>query len=302
MGDRGSEDSVDEDIRLLLPKRPSPLKVVLPIVGLVALIAVVAAVYRNMPERGASMGGEGYIIVRKDGSTWVMLNAGGTALPATPDSAAHVHAQTGPCTHIEGGLKDPSATQFEIDQLTCDPGKPLVPTIITRLRWMGATFGYWADGLKPNGDDLEPYLRETPEVVAAIIDPRAGNPQMIPLYPPLNPESVAAARQAGAPPVIISIKRNDLLIMRYRMGALVDFLARDRFIFAGAAGTGGWLVRELVVASDGTPSLERLLVAPEEAPWPDRLRERTVRVARREPPLGSSAAVEKGTAAAHGSP
>jgi hypothetical protein len=280
-----STDSELEELRDLLPKQPGPLRPLLGIAAVALLVFGVVEVYRRMPERGASLGGDGYLVVRPDGTAWVMLNTGG-ALLATRESVARLHLQTGPCDHIEGGMLTPEADEMEIEKADCKPSAPLLPVLTTRMHYVGAKFGYWADGLKPAGDDLETPLRQTPEVIAAVIDPRADFPQLIPLYAPVFPASLERARKAGLPPpVLVSIRRNDLLINRYRLAPLVDFLHRDRFVFAGAAVTGGWLVRDLVITPDGTPSLERLLVAPEEAPWPERLGERTVRVARREPPI-----------------
>lgn len=285
MAERDPDDPLDDPEALRRMMRPKfPLVPFLGALGFFALLGVVIAIYEHMPQQGVSLEGEGYFIVIPNGETWALFNTGAVA-QVSPESAAKLHLQPGPCKRITGAMKEP-APVFDVNEIEdCHPGEKLLPSLVTRLKWMGLRFAYWPEGLKPAGDNLDAALQQTPEVVAALVDPRAEDPQIIPMYMPLAPLSLEAARKRGLPPpVVVSVKRNDLLVNRYRKGALIDFLNRDRFIFAGASAAGGWLVRELLVVPDGTPSLERLLVAPDESPWPERLSERTVKVSRRGQP------------------
>jgi hypothetical protein len=289
MAETDPNDPLNDPDALRRMMRPKfPLVPLLAVLGFLVLLVVVIEIYEHVPQKGVTLEGEGYLVVTPTGETWALFNTGAVAQVA-PESAAQHKVRPGPCKKLTGSMQDPLPV-FELDELDCQPGEKLLPSLVARLKWMGLRFGYWADGLKAEGDDLNHYLEQTPEVVAALIDPRADDPQVIPMYMPLAPLSLQAARKRGLPPpVLVSVKRNDLLVNRYRKGALMEFLDRSSFIFAGASPAGGWLVRELLVAPDGTPSLERLLVAPEEAPWPERMKEHTIRVARRGQPSERSA-------------
>ena len=46
-----------------------------------------------------------------------------------------------------------------------------------RLKRASMKFGYWAKGLENKGETLEPVLR-TPEIYAAVVDPRVDDPQV----------------------------------------------------------------------------------------------------------------------------
>lgn len=283
-----TDEDIDDEIRALLPKKRFPIVPVLASLGLAAAIAGILVLYDRLPQRGTTLTGDGYVVVLPDGAAWVMLTQG-ASVRVSPESVRRLGLRTGPCDRIEGALIDP-VLQIGLDKVSCHPGDPLLPKVASRLHWMGAKFGYWGDGVRPIGDNIEAALEHTPEVVAAMIDPRADDPQIIPLYPPLFPASLQAARRGGLPPpLIISIGRNDLLLNRLRRNELADFLHRADFVFAGAAVSGGWVVRDLMVTGDGTPSLERLLVAPDESPWPQLMSGRTLRLSRREGASGRTA-------------
>lgn len=278
-----SDSDLDEELKALIPKRRLPITSIL--IVLVVLVGVMGTLYLydHTEHLGVTVSGQGYIIVPPGADAWVLL-AQGTLVQASSDSVKELHAATGPCSLIQGSMMDPLPV-LKLEKLECEPGKPLVPAVVTRLHWLGAKFGYWGDSVERHGDSLETALQQTPEVVAAMIDPRASDPQIIPLYTPIYPASLQAARQKGLPPpVLISIRRNDLLIGRLREKELADFLHRDRLVFAGAAVRGDWLVRDVMITPDGTPALERLLVAPEESPWPELMKDRTLRVSRRKQP------------------
>jgi hypothetical protein len=275
-----SDSDLDEELRALIPKRRLPVVPIVMALFVLAGAIGVLVLYDHLPQRGLTISGEGYIIVPPGADAWVLL-AQGTLVQASSESVNRLHARTGPCHLIQGSMLDP-LPQLELEHLECTPGAPLVPAVVTRLHWLGAKFGYWADGVEPHGDSLEAALERSPEVVAAMIDPRANDPQILPLYTPLYPASLQAARRKGLPPpVLISVRRNDLLIVRLREKELADFLQRDALVFAGAAAAGGWLVRDVMITPEGAPTLERLLVAPEEPPWPALMKDRTLRVSRR---------------------
>lgn len=268
-----------DDVTDLLPKKPVAWGAIA--IGIALILAAVGAfwLYSTIEQRGLSVRGDGHIVVLPDGSTWVAL-LDGSLIRATAESAQRLGARTGPCTEVAGSLL---GRELELERLTCTPGQPLLRRIGERLQRMNLRFGYWDQTLEHTPeDDLEPHLR-TIEVVASMVDKRfdADAPQLLALYTPLFAESLAEARQGKLPPpVLIQVKRNDFLIKRLARPEVAVLLARDRFILGAAAVKGGWLVRTVEIAADGPLSFERLLEAPEEAPWPTALVQRTIRASR----------------------
>lgn len=246
-------------------------------VGIAVLAASVWA-YTQSTQKGVTVRGDGHVLVLPGHErAWLFLLDGSVAL-ASAESTKRLGLATGPCARLEGALGERTV---ELEVATCTPG-PLQRTIGERLKRASMKFGYWAKGIENAGETLEPVL-QTPELYAAVIDPRVDEPQLVPLYFELWPGLYAEAREAGGPPpTLIHVQRNDLLIRRLSRSQLRAFFDLERFHLAGGAVAGGWLVREVVLQPAGTaPPVERLLVAPEEPPYDTLLRSSPVRVSRR---------------------
>jgi hypothetical protein len=260
------------------------LSVVL-VTGLAVVFVGIVYLYKHIEQRGISIGGGGHIAVMPNGDVWAFFLDGGQ-VRVSPESAKRLGAQTGPCTRIDGALKDDTSV-YDVDLLDCSPGKSVVPKVVERLQTLGLKFGYWP--LEATGQTLA-EAAVTPEIVGAMIDPRTEDPQLVRLYNPLFAETIPASRKGGGPPpLIIQVDRNDFVTNRLDRDKLAAFLDRPRFTLAGSGQQGGWIVRQVEVAPDGTPTLERLLVNPLADPWPNLLRAPTLRVSRRSAALASPA-------------
>lgn len=253
---------------------------------IIALVLLAAAggtmgLYALIEQRGLSLKGAGHLLVlpAEQGGAWAMY-LDGTLLQVTAASVQRLGARTGPCEAINGSLQ---GDLLDLESLECTPG-PLQKRLGDRLKWMGLKFAYWDRSVPFTGDTLEADL-QTPEIVAAMVDPRPDSPQLVPLYSALFPPTLAAQRVAGRLPVplLLHVKRDDLQIRRLTRTELSQFLARPRYRLAGAAVSGGWIVRTIDIDPTASVTLERLLLAPEEAPWPELLQQPTLRVSRRTP-------------------
>ncbi len=271
----------DFDDETLAGLKRSRLPWVLALFALLAGLFIVW-LYGHEKQRGVTIEGQGHLVVLPQGSRWawaLLLN--GTLVQLTPGSVARFHPTTGPCDWIEGTLE---GERLRLEELRCAPGS-LQSRIGERMHWMGLEYEWFDPEERFSGDTLEPVL-ETPEVIASMLDRRHPRwPQLVPLYQPLFPDALARARLRGTLPVplIIEVGRNDLLLRRMTREDETAFLSRPRFHLAAGAAAGGWIVRTLVVDPAATGDLEDLLVDPTAPPWPDLLRQRTVRVARRTP-------------------
>jgi hypothetical protein len=204
----------------------------------------------------------------------------GSEVLATRESAKRLNAKSGPCEYIDGAMK-PELPVYEIDELRCTPGGSILGLLTERMDILGLTFGYWPKGVTEKGPPLNGEAF-TLEIMAAMQDERSDEPQLIPLYNALMPETlVAARRRQPPPPLLIQVARNDLIEHRLGRDQAERFLSVPTLIFAGAGVTGGWLVRTLDVVPDGTRWLEQLLVNPDAAPWPAELQKSTLKVASR---------------------
>lgn len=276
----------DEDVRQLLPRRRVPWSAVFLLCALAGAVGFAVWLYGRMEQRGLSLRGPGHLVRLDNGEIWAFFLNDGTVVRVTAESAAKAGVGTGRCTRLQGAL---DGRDYVLDVAECQPGG-LQDVVVERMRRAGLTFGYWAEGLTSQGETLDAAL-ETVEIYASMIDPRADAPQLVALYRPLFADVLPAARRRGLPPpVFISVRRNDLAILRVTRSELGSLMALPRFVFAGAAPAGGWIVREVVRAEDGDGDPGRLLVAPTEAPWPTRLAEPTLRVAPAQQPGDPSAA------------
>lgn len=265
----------DEDVRALLPRRRVSWAAVFIACALVGAIGLAAWLYSRIDQRGLSLRGPGHLVRLDNGEVWAFFLNDGTLVRVTPDSADRAGVVTGRCTRLVGALE---GRDYVLDQAQCEPGG-LQDVVVERMRRAGLKFGYWADGLESQGETLDASL-ETVEIYASMIDPRADAPQLVALYRPLFGDVLPAARRRGLPPpVFISVARNDLSIVRVTRSELTSLMQLPAFVFAGAAPAGGWLVRRLERAEGAEGSLERLLVAPIEPPWPERLAAPTLRLA-----------------------
>lgn len=269
----------DDDVAKLLPKANVPWGAIF--IGLVLALAGGAAIwlYANLDQRGLSVRGEGHVVVTPKAGAWALLQDG-TLVRITKASADKLALRTGPCLTIEGALL---GRELEVETATCAGGEPVLRRVGERLQRLGLKYGYWPEGLEKKGDTLEPFLG-TPEIVAAMVDPRLVDPQLLWVYAPLFPETVREARLEGLPPpVVIQVKRNDFFVRRFSRTELAEFLQRPSFVFGAASAKGGWLVRTVEIGAPELPPIERLLVSPEEEPWPRALVDNPVKVSRRTP-------------------
>jgi hypothetical protein len=246
--------------------------------GLLVVLMGTFYLYQHVEQRGISIRGEGHIAVLPNGDTWLFF-LNGALVKATPESAKRFNAKPGPCSNIDGSMKG-ELPIFQIDELECTPGASIVPRLTARMQEMGLAFGYWPKELEYSGQSLVD-VSNTLEIVLSMMDERATEPQLVPLYDPLFPLTVRSARAHAPPPLIINVERNDLVTNRFGRDELESFLEQPAFVLAGAAQKGGWLVRSLQVTPGGAEWLERLLIAPTEEPWPKLLRDPIVHVARR---------------------
>jgi hypothetical protein len=266
------------------PERPA----VWPWLVFAAVLGVSVWAYTRSDQKGVSLRGDGHVLVLPgDPSAWLFTLDGAVAR-ATPESTARFGLKTGPCERLEGYLTL-DGRAIALEAATCTPG-PLQRTVGERLKRASMKFGYWAKGLENRGETLEPVL-QTPELYAAVIDPRVDDPQLVPLYLELWPGLFAESREAhGPPPTVIHIERNDLLIRRLTRTQLRWFLDLPVFHLAGGAVAGGWLVREVRLEPRAdAPSVSKLLVNPAAPPFDSLLREGPVVVSRR-PDLDPTAA------------
>lgn len=242
---------------------------------LVVAVAFSTWLYSRFEQRGPSLRGSGHLVRLDSGAVWAFFTNDGTLVRVTPESAKALGVFTGQCSRMEGWLQ---GTDCVLDVAECEKGG-LQDAIVERMRRIGLRFGYWPEGLESQGDTLDDVL-ETVEIYASIIQPHANDPQLVPLFRPLFAHVLPAARREGLPaPVFISVRRNDLAIVRVTRTELAGLLDLSSYVFAGAAKTGGWIVRTVVAAPDGEGDFARLLVEPTQAPWPERLQDRVLRVA-----------------------
>lgn len=265
----------EDDVRQLLPRRRVPWSAVFIACALLGAVGFAAWLYARVEQRGLSLRGPGHLVRLPDGEVWAFFLNDGTLVRVTAESASKAGVVTGRCTRLQGALE---GRDYVLDAAECQPGG-LQDVVVERMRRAGLTFGYWDKALASQGETLDAAL-ETVEIYASMIDPRADAPQLVALYRPLFADVLPAARRRGLPPpVFISVPRNDLSIVRVTRSELTALMQLPAFVFAGAAPAGGWIVRRVERAADGHGSLERLLVAPTEAPWPTRLAAPTLRVA-----------------------
>ncbi len=282
-------DANDDLPPLNLPKRKSlpwgPILVVLVSVGAALLL------YMSIDQKGPSLRGSGHVVVLPEaqGGTWALM-IDGAAVKLSPASVARLNPRSGPCESISGSLE---GEELDAEELLCTPG-PVQKAIGDRLRRANLKFAYWDASLPFDGETLEPYL-QTPEVIGAMLDTRTENPQLIPLYWPLYPHSLAVLRLSGKlpPPLMLAVKRDDLQLRRIGRLEATQFFSRPLFHLAGGASQGGWLVRTLEMVDDGAPPAAKLLLEPTASPWPELLREKRLKVARPKlmpPPNGDAPA------------
>lgn len=282
--ERDVTTGVDDDVKALLPRRRVPWGGVAIAAVLVGAVVLAVSLYARFEQRGLSLRGPGHLVVLTSGDTWAFFLSDGSLVRVTAQSARALGASTGRCARLAGSLQ---GHDLALDVAECEGGG-LQDIVVERMRRMGLRFGYWADNLESGGERLDGVLH-TVEIYASLIEPRADAPQLVPLYRPLFPEVLPAARRDGLPaPVFISVRPDDLAIVRVTRSELVALLALPEFVFAGAAAKGGWIVRTVRRAADGEGALSRLLVAPTEPPWPTRLAATTLRVAPIEPASGGS--------------
>lgn len=275
----GSDPVQDDELEELAFPTQQRSRVPAIVGGMLALVLVgIGYLYTQVPQRGLSLGGAGHITVLPNGETWVFF-LDGAQVRATPETARRVGAQSGPCSRIDGALKE-DGPLFEIDALDCTPGKSVVPRITERMGYLGLRFGYWP--MESTGQSLAEAAL-TSEIVAAMIDPRTDNPQIVPLYNVLFPQVLSEIRApGGTPPLIIHVDRHDLVTNRMDREQLGAFLQRPQFILAGAGTQGGWLIRTVKVDPKGVSTLESLLVNPAAEPWTTELRNTTLSVGRKQ--------------------
>lgn len=270
-----TETPDDEDVSHLLPRRRVQWPLVVIFFVLVVAVVFSAWLYSRFEQRGPSLRGPGHLVKLDSGGVWAFFTNDGTLVRVTPESAQALNVTTGRCSRLDGWLQ---GTDCVLEEAECEEGG-LQDAVVERMRRLGLRFGYWAEGLESRGDTLEDVL-ETVEVYASMIQPQANDPQLVPLFRPLFADVLPAARREGLPPpVFISVRRNDLAIVRVTRNELAGLMALPVHVFAGAAKKGGWVVRSVVAASDGDGELAHLLIDPTRTPWPERLRERVVRVA-----------------------
>jgi hypothetical protein len=280
--------------------RPRPAKVPLWLVVLGVAAAIGAAwLYTQFDQKGLTIRSKGHLVVLPagQGGAWALL-VEGTLLEVGDASVRRLALKTGPCEDLIGSIE---GDRLELETAQCSPGAPLQPAIGERIRFSGLKFAHWDKGIPFAGDTLEPHL-QTPEVMAAMIDPRATAPQLVPLYSPLFPRTLAEARRNGTlpPPLVFHARRDDLQIVRLTRSDLALFLHRPRLRIAGGAAEGGWLVREVTIADDApaAATVESLLMDPKAAPWPELLKNKAVRVRRTTPPPDPSPAADAARQAA----
>lgn len=249
------------------------------VVGIAFGLSLVA--YRLVPQRGTSVLGRGHVLVDQAGAgTWVFLSDG-SMIEVVPETVAELGLTTGACSMLRGWIQE---KRLVLEQADCVPGSLLRP-VMERVRELRLTIEYWGDELEPEEGSPEPYL-DTVELYASMVDRRFEHPQLVPLYRELFPGRLGQLRQEGVTgkPMILHVRRNDFVGRRLNRAGLDTFLgpegpvARHGFFLAGAAAKGGWLVREVVYEPNGPGPVERLLVAPVEAPWPELLESSPVRV------------------------
>lgn len=252
-------------------------------IWLVASIAVGLALiaYRLVDQKGVSVLGRGHVVVLPDGAgTWVFLSDG-SVIEAVPESATFLGLATGACARFRGWVRE---KQLVVEEAECVPGSLLRP-VMERMRELRLQPEYWADTLPAESATPEPHLA-TLELYASLVDRRFDDPQIVPLYRELFPGRLARLREEGrtGKPTVFHVKRNDFVGRRLLRTELAHFLgedgpvARHGFHLAGAAAEGGWLVRDVSYDPQGKGPVERLLVAPVEAPWPELLASPNLRV------------------------
>lgn len=261
-----------DDVEFLLPRRKVPWAGL--VIGVVFVLSVIAAItlYNLLGERGPSIRGKAHVVAFEQGGVWLFLEDG-ASIRVTDESVQRLGLKTALCTNVEGHI---AGNLIELELAECAPGR-LVDALIARMRKMNVRFGYWPEGLVPEGADaLEPRLA-TVELYGAMIDQRFPDPQLVRFWAPLFPETVLAARPALPPPVVISIKRNDFITLRVTRPELASLLALPRLVFAGAATKGGWLVRTIELDPGAAVDVRSLLVEPDRDPWRELLRAPIVR-------------------------
>lgn len=255
-------------------------------VGLGAAALSLAAWFA-VDQRGMSVRGIGHVLrLDAEGAGWVLLQ-NGSLFATTEESARRFGLRTGPCRRLTGSMR---GFLLDLEEADCEPG-PLARPVGERLRAMRLRVAYWPEELVPSGDELEPHLG-TFEVYASMVDRHAPAPQLVALYTEPYPGAVARARAAGAlpPPVILHAQANAFAGRRAGAPEVAEILSRERFILAGAAVRGGWLVRTVLLGDDGPAPVERLLSWPDSEPWPELLRSPTLQLRRpgAAPPRGEA--------------
>lgn len=271
-------DPSQEDLDLAFQKPERPL--VQWIIGgvLVLVLIGIGFLYSRIEQRGLTIRGRSHLFVQPSGAAWAFF-VDGSQVKVSPESAKKHQLASGPCDEIVGSLREKEPL-FDIDTLSCSPGQSVAPRVIERIAALGLDFGYWK--IESEKQSLADTALTT-ELVAAIIDPRADDPQITPLYGVMFPEWLAEARAEGSPPpLIIHVDRNDAVKDRFDRERLEAFLKRPQFMLAGGGAKGGWVIRTLTLVPTGTLTIDSLLVDPNVEPWPTELRKPTLFLARKQ--------------------